>query len=368
MNIKNSQQQTVLKGALIALVASAALPQLASADEVYLNNQPLATSVAPIQRNGRTLVPMRDIFEALGAQITYNPKTQSVLGTRGTTTVNLTMGNRTAYVNQQPVTLDTAPTIYNGRTLVPLRFVSEALGARVGYDPQRLIVSVTTNGNAPVYAQNPGKPLPSGGSQVAGARTISVPAGVVVPVTLDSALSSATARKGDRFSATVVSTKDGDSEFPSGTRLEGVVRDVAAKSGDNPGVLDLDFRAAVLPDGTRYPLQSQLIDINDAKQVDNDGRGRITAGGSSDSKDRLKVIGIGAAAGYGLGKVLLKKNGALSAILGGAAGYLYNKKSGNKVREAKLDAGAKLGVRPDSPLVYNDGNNYSQVRQAYTTS
>lgn len=349
---------------LLATAATIAVPQLANADVVYLNNQPLATSVAPVTKNYRTLVPMRDIFEALGAQVTYNAALRSITGMRGTTNVSLQLGSRQAFINNQPVTLDVAPYTLSGSTLVPMRFVAESLGAEVSYDVNRRIAFVNTTGGA--LAQNPA----TGGTQVAGVRTISVPTGVVVPVTLDTELNSRTARKGDTFTATVISKQPGDSEFPSGTRLEGIVREARAKSGNQPGVLDLAFTAAVLPDGTRYQLASQLVDISDKNQVDDDSRGRLTATNRSrSSSDRLKVIGIGAAAGYVLGKVILKKNGVLSGVLGALGGFLYDSsKNKSGVREATLPAGSELGVRLDRPVTYADSGGYNAVRTTYTTS
>lgn len=355
--MKHSAKKTSL---FLAAAATIAVPQLAQADVVYLNNQPLATSVAPVTKNYRTLVPMRDIFEALGAQVTYNAALRSITGARGTTNVSLQLGSRQAFINNQPVTLDVAPYALNGATLVPMRFIAESLGAQVSYDVNRRIAFVSTNGAA----------AGGTGTQVAGARTISVPTGVVVPVTLDTELNSKTARKGDTFTATVVSKEEGDSEFPAGTRIEGVVRDAQPKEGKNPGVLDLDFRAAVLPDGTRYQLASQLVDISDKNQVNDDGRGRLTATGKSRSNtDRLKVIGIGAAAGYALGKVVLKKNGTLSTVLGALGGFLYDQQTNkNETREARLEAGSRLGVRLDRPVTYADATGYKAARASYTTN
>lgn len=89
------------------------------------------TEQDPVIVNDRTLVPMRAIFEKMGAEVEWIDTTRTVNAKRGTTTISLTIDSTTAYKKGQPVKLDVAPTIMNGRTMVPLRFISEALGADV---------------------------------------------------------------------------------------------------------------------------------------------------------------------------------------------------------------------------------------------
>jgi hypothetical protein len=100
--------------------------------------------VAPIIVNGRVLVPLRAIFEALGATVVWNANDQSIVATKGSITINLQIGSTTALNNGAQVTLDTAPQIVGGRTLVPARFVSEALGAQVTWDATNQKVNITT--------------------------------------------------------------------------------------------------------------------------------------------------------------------------------------------------------------------------------
>jgi hypothetical protein len=114
----------------------------ADSASVMLNGQPLATSVPPIVDNGHTLVPMRDIFQALGATVVWNPNDRSIAAQRQSTHVWLQIGNRTAKVNNRQVWLPQAPIVTNGSTLVPLRFVSEALGAQVSWNGAQRIVNI----------------------------------------------------------------------------------------------------------------------------------------------------------------------------------------------------------------------------------
>lgn len=81
-----------------------------------------------------TMVPMRAIFERLGATIVWDSASQSVNATSGKTTIKLTIGNDTAYINGTAVKLAAKPQLINSNTMVPLRFVSEALGCTVDWD------------------------------------------------------------------------------------------------------------------------------------------------------------------------------------------------------------------------------------------
>jgi hypothetical protein len=327
-----------------------------AAPRVLLNGQPLATSVAPLVRNGRTLVPMRDIFEALGATVVWNQATQEIRAQRGATNIWLQIGNRTARVDQDQKWLDEAPLLYAGSTLVPLRFVSEALGAQVGWNNSTRVVSILTNGrmaaNGNVNRRN---------TDVRG--TIAIPAGAVVPVTLDRTLSSATARVGDTFTATVKSSRPGDSEFPPGTVLRGRVTEVRRLAEGSPGVLGLEFVRAVLPGGSNVAIQGDLISLDDESVIQTDGR--IMARDKTGNSGTLKAVGIGAAAGFILGKVI-DKNSLITGILGAAGGYLYSRnKDKNKAQEAVIDAGSTLGVRLTRSVSYSDASDYYRQRRPY---
>jgi len=115
---------------LFALATSSVL----AVPKVMLDDQQLSFDVVPTIENGRTLVPLRAIFEALGADVSWDGATQTVTATKDATQIKLQIGVKTAYKNGSPVTLDVPSKIISDRTLVPLRFVSEALGANVRWD------------------------------------------------------------------------------------------------------------------------------------------------------------------------------------------------------------------------------------------
>jgi len=85
-----------------------------------------------VDANQRVLVPIRVVSENLGAKVNYANNMITI--TQGSKVVVLTIGSKTATVNGKPVTFDSAAVVKNSRTLVPLRFVSEALGQTVEWD------------------------------------------------------------------------------------------------------------------------------------------------------------------------------------------------------------------------------------------
>ncbi|RJX19277.1 MAG: hypothetical protein C4575_08875 [Desulforudis sp.] len=115
-----------------------------AAPRVLLDGKPRSFDVPPVMEQGRVLVPMRAIFQALGAELEWDGATETVTATRGRTTVILTIGSRTVFKNGSPVVLDVPAKIINGRTVVPLRFVSEALGAGVDWDAVAQTVTISS--------------------------------------------------------------------------------------------------------------------------------------------------------------------------------------------------------------------------------
>ncbi|OPY57983.1 MAG: hypothetical protein A4E55_01251 [Pelotomaculum sp. PtaU1.Bin035] len=111
---------------------------------VFLDGQLMTFDVPPVIVEGRTLVPLRAVFQSLGANVTWDEDTKTVTAARGVTLIKLQIDNKTAFKNNQPVYLEVPPTIMNDRTLVPLRFVSEALEARVDWDGPSQTVTITS--------------------------------------------------------------------------------------------------------------------------------------------------------------------------------------------------------------------------------
>ncbi len=100
----------------------------------------------PYIEGGRTLVPLRAIFEWLGADVKYNSAAKRITATRGDNRVEIEIGNTVGHVDGETVRLDAPPEIKGSRTFVPMRFVAEALGAEVGWDAATRTVSVMDGG------------------------------------------------------------------------------------------------------------------------------------------------------------------------------------------------------------------------------
>ena len=122
---------------LVCALLICMIPSVFSADEqinVKIYGAPQKFDVMPIMQNDRVLVPMRAIFEKLGAKVDWDEATQTVTGTKIGKEVKLKIGDTTATVDGKSVTLDVPATIVNDRTMVPVRFISESMGAKVDWD------------------------------------------------------------------------------------------------------------------------------------------------------------------------------------------------------------------------------------------
>ena len=133
-----------------ALAALIAVGQPASADvAVRVNGDIVDFSPPPIVQAGRVFVPLRGVFERLGASVVYDNGSIDAQGAGRD--ISLHIDSTSATINGQAEILDVAPFIVGASTFVPLRFVSEALGASVNYDGTDSEVSITTAGSTPQY-------------------------------------------------------------------------------------------------------------------------------------------------------------------------------------------------------------------------
>lgn len=121
----------------------------AASPRILLNSKPISFTVEPFIKEDRVVVPMRSIFEALGADVEWYPLSQSVSARKGNELVLLSIGSKTAFKysgansGAVAVELDIAPLIQQDRTMVPLRFVGEALNTGVKWDGSSRTVYIT---------------------------------------------------------------------------------------------------------------------------------------------------------------------------------------------------------------------------------
>jgi hypothetical protein len=153
-------------GVAIALAFVATPPAMAQVT-VLVGGRQLALNPGSIERNGRVFVPLRGIFERLGATVVYSAGT--INATKGRSTVSLQIGSTQATIDGHPQYLDVAPFIVGATTYVPLRFVAQSLGANVNYNDSTRVVSIGMGGRTPPYTPvrpNPPPPYPQPGPNV----------------------------------------------------------------------------------------------------------------------------------------------------------------------------------------------------------
>jgi hypothetical protein len=154
--------------AILLLIASepSALAQQATGVAVVIDGNRMQFDQPPLQQAGRVFVPLRGIFEQLGASVVYQ---NGVINATGHgRNISLQIGSTNATIDGQPQILDSPPFVEGNRTLVPLRFVAQALGAHVDWNNNTSTVYITSGGgyhegpnrppNRPGFA--PGQPVP----------------------------------------------------------------------------------------------------------------------------------------------------------------------------------------------------------------
>lgn len=120
------------------------IPCFAKNIQLTLDGKSLKSTVAPIQENGTTLVPLRVISENLGAKVNYSAANGEIIISKTNATIILTLGKSTVKVNGITSKLQTAPKVINNTTMVPLRFISENLDCQVNWISQQNLIAITT--------------------------------------------------------------------------------------------------------------------------------------------------------------------------------------------------------------------------------
>lgn len=234
-------------GALIAAVALSC--SMASADpqiNTTLDGRSLYFDQPPVMRDGRVLVPLRGLFESLGADVLYDSATRNIKATAGAKTVELTLGERQAFIDGRQVYLDVAANTIGGRTMVPLRFVSEALGAEVDWHPSTKTVAIASS--AGDVAEEPPQADP------------------VSTVTIDSMTVSPqrTLRPGDRLTVTMLGSANANATFS----IPGTIEDVMMREL-SPGW----YQGQIVIGQNHYADQSAIIGylVKDGRRVAAEG-------------------------------------------------------------------------------------------------
>ena len=213
-----------------------------------------------------------------------------------------------------------------------------------------------------------GASAPVGHAQ-AGNSQVDLSAGTVIPVKLNTELSSNQSQTGDAFTASVDDSKEAYDSIMHGATVTGVVRHVTAQSGDQPGTLDLAFTRLHLSDGRTVSITGSPASL-DTKNLATRADGVLVA--KNTSKDnRLTYAGYGAGAGLLVGLLTGSKNIKIEDILlGGLAGFGAGSilKGPQQVHDVDLTPGTEIGVRLDSRTRYYHKVPKAAVKKAFKTT
>ena len=113
--------------------------------KVVVNGKEVLFDVAPKIIEKRTMVPVRAVFEMLGAVVSWDDKTNTATGKRGDIEVSITVNSNTMIKNGEKITLDVSAKEIGGRVLVPVRAISESFGATVSWEEKTKTVTIVEN-------------------------------------------------------------------------------------------------------------------------------------------------------------------------------------------------------------------------------
>lgn len=105
-------------------------------ERIFINGFNMKFETPPVIREGRTLIPVRAITEGFGAQVLWNSETSTVTILKDNNEIILTLGSNIVLVNGEEKEIEVSAQSINNRTFVPLRFISDFLGINVEYDPE----------------------------------------------------------------------------------------------------------------------------------------------------------------------------------------------------------------------------------------
>lgn len=142
---------------MTAFLCSAVTVFAADSIKVIVNEVPLTfQGQPPMIWEGRTLVPLRGIFEALGAEVTWIEESQTVIAQKGKEVVSMAVGKKEIVKGSTPSTLEVAPQLINGSVMIPARAAAEAFGEQVEWDEKSQTVIIGSGAKK----EQPASPIP----------------------------------------------------------------------------------------------------------------------------------------------------------------------------------------------------------------
>ena len=148
MNLKKIMISLVFALTILSVGAYAKTMEFTmGSTDVNIRDNKVTTSAvietAPYTVNDRTMVPLRAIFEALGAEVLWDDASKTVTAIKGDITIRMTIGAESFFRNDESVALDSPATIIDSRTLVPVRAIAESFGSTVGWIAESKTVTIT---------------------------------------------------------------------------------------------------------------------------------------------------------------------------------------------------------------------------------
>ncbi len=280
---------------------------------VSINGTPLNLSPEPIERGGRVFVPLRGVFEQLGASVVY--ANGQINATGNGRTISLTVGSTQAIVDGAPQLLEIAPFIVGDSAYVPLRFVSQAFGATVNYESSNRLVLITTDGSTAISQQNPPPALPPGTSIVG---------------TLSRDISTATAQIGDTFAIDLMPPYPNDDPSFANAYIRGHVGSVTRAGQGTQAQLGLSLDQLVFADGRTMPISGYVTAVDEQHK-------------SALLQQAVGALG-GMLVGNALGKILFRTNAGGAA--GAVGGFLY---ANNLKTDFTVPKSSTVTVQTDVP-------------------
>ncbi|MHB1127389.1 MAG: beta-propeller domain-containing protein [Bacillota bacterium] len=150
MMIKRGALSVALVTALIivfalALQASSFAATAPSIIKVVFNSKQLVSAVNPVLKDGRVMISPQSFYSAMGAKYTWDSKTNTITATKGSITLKMTAGKKTAYRNGRAYPMDVAPIMVKGKILIPARFITEAFGLNILYNSKTKTLTIENN-------------------------------------------------------------------------------------------------------------------------------------------------------------------------------------------------------------------------------
>lgn len=145
-----------LRLGIVTLLAAGllALPSMTAKDiQLYIEGEAVAFEVAPQIIDGRAMVPIRAIFEALGASVSWEEESRTAVCQNGNSTVQMTLGKQCMMLDNRPVYMDVSPQIVDGRLLAPARYVAECLGYTVSWEEETKTIEIEKGRSLPASYQ-----------------------------------------------------------------------------------------------------------------------------------------------------------------------------------------------------------------------